>query len=135
MIFLHRARSIQPFARASPDFDASFARAAQHLGRHSMDGSAAAAAAIAKGSRRRDGRSGGGGSDSDGGRTRWQPPAGGALSAAAAAAPSPGPAAAGQPAGDGRGHVRALEAEGWLLRVPFVTLFEYLKVGDDVSHP
>ncbi len=150
VIFLHRVRSIQPFARDSPEFDPAETHAARtaHLGRHSMDGSGgisgggggggggpapsrassfggaearssdggAAAGGHAAGCRHMDVLREGG--EQGGGRQSRDD----SQSAAAAAA-----AAAAHTACGSRGRVGAMESRG-LLRVPFVTLFEYLRV-------
>lgn len=167
VIFLHRARSIQPFAAAPSAAELPLASITARLGRHSMDGAAtasftgaspiagtapaAAGAAVSKAQPAldpggADGIAGCGScSGSGGGRREAAPDAAAATgsdgkfrrhSAGSDAGGAKARAHAGPlpPALDGRhswSGVTAAQAEGEgrLLRIAFVTLFEYLRVS------
>lgn len=120
VIFLHRARSIQPFAQDEAEAAHTISSAMSRLGRHSLDSSQAAAS------------------------SRCSPTV-----SALPAEHSSTPAEAGrskcernpnvphhsQSASGGAVQSAAqLEQEGKLLRLPFVTLFEYLRVRAAAVH-
>lgn len=148
VIFLHRVRSIQPFARDSPEFDLAETHSARtaHLGRHSMDGSGSICSGGGGGGPAPSRAGSFGGAEarsSDGGAAAGGHPAGSRHMDALLEGSEQGgggpsrdhsrPAAAADAAEahvgcGGRGRVGAMESRGLLLRVPFVTLFEYLRV-------